>query len=71
MRAEKIYVEKTRGKLFVDNLIGGIGWGFGTVIGAVLLVSILGFIAAKVQAVPIVGEFVYKVTQEVQKLEEK
>lgn len=71
MRAEKIYIEKSKGRLFVDNLIGGIGWGIGTIIGAVLLVSVLGFIAARVQAVPIVGEFVYNVTREVQKLEGK
>ncbi|MFZ6021937.1 MAG: DUF5665 domain-containing protein [Patescibacteria group bacterium] len=71
MRAEKIYIEKSKGRLFFDNLIGGIGWGIGTIIGAVLLVSVLGFIAARVQAVPIVGEFVYNVTREVQKLEGK
>ena len=71
MKTQLVCVDKTKARIFTDNLVGGIGWGFGTIIGVVILVTILGFIAAKVRAVPYIGEFVYGVILEVQKLQGK
>ena len=69
--AKKAYPNKSKVRIFTDNIIGGIGWGMGSIIGAVMLVTILGFIAARVQAIPFIGEFVYGVIEEVKKLQGK
>ncbi|PIY16876.1 hypothetical protein COZ14_04750 [Candidatus Dojkabacteria bacterium CG_4_10_14_3_um_filter_Dojkabacteria_WS6_41_9] len=71
MKAQAVYLDKTKSKLFTDNLVAGIGWGMGTVLGALVLVTFLGMIASKVQTIPIIGEFVYGIIVEVGKLQGK
>jgi len=71
MKAQAVYLDKTKSKLFADNLVAGIGWGIGSVLGALALVTLLGIIASRVQTVPIIGEFVYGIIVEVGKLQGK
>lgn len=71
MKTQVVYIDKTRVRLFTDSLVAGIGWGIGSVLGALLLVTFLGMIASRVQAVPIIGEFVYGIIVEVGKLQGK
>jgi hypothetical protein len=66
-----LYVDKPKKQIFIDSLIGGIGWGIGTIIGAFLLFAVLGFLAAQIHAIPVIGEFVYNVIAEVEKLRGK
>jgi hypothetical protein len=49
---------KPRGQIFIDNLIGGLAWGVGSVIGATVIIGILGFAIAQSRYVPFVGEIV-------------
>ncbi|MCC7304617.1 hypothetical protein IT418_04375 [bacterium] len=69
MKAQKVYIDKTKTQLFTDNLVAGIGWGIGTIIGAALLFGVLGFIVSRVQTIPLVGEVIYNIILEVQRLQ--
>jgi len=69
VKSEKVYTDKTKLRLFVDNLVGGIGWGIGSVLGAAFIVVFIGLLVGSVRTIPIVGEFVYNVLVEVQKLQ--
>jgi putative Mn2+ efflux pump MntP len=62
------YTDKTKRRLFLDNFVAGIGWGIGSVVGAVTLFLVVGFLITRVQAIPIVGGFVYNVLVEVEAL---
>lgn len=71
MTVEGQYTPKSRWRIFGDNLIGGFAWGVGSVLGAVVLFAVLGYITAKVAGVPVIGEFVYNILVEVEKLRGK
>lgn len=66
-----MYAPKTRKTIFFDGLVGGIGWGIGAIIGTAILVLMLGFIASRAHAIPLIGNFVYDVVTEVEKLRSK
>jgi hypothetical protein len=51
-------VNRGKREIFMNNLIGGMAWAFGAIIGTALLLFILGLIAQNVNFIPIVGEFV-------------
>lgn len=53
---EEVYRPKKQ--IFINNLIGGIAWGFGATIGLTLLFALLGLVLANVNLIPIVGSFV-------------
>lgn len=50
--------KKKRKQIMIDNFLGGIMWGLGASIGVSLILAILGFIASKINLVPVVGTFV-------------
>ncbi|MEK9176325.1 MAG: DUF5665 domain-containing protein [Patescibacteria group bacterium] len=54
-------VLKSKKQIFANNLIGGLAWGIGVTIGLTLLITLLGFIASRIDFVPIVGSFVANV----------
>ena len=60
-------IHRSRKKMLLDNFIGGIAWGFGTVIGGTLIILLIGYILSKVELIPILGDWVHAVTVEVQK----
>ncbi len=51
------------------SLIQGLASGLGWIIGATLLVSILTFFLSQIEFVPIVGEWVSRVIQEIKAFE--
>ena len=51
------------------SLIQGLASGLGWIIGATLLVSILTFFLSQIEFVPIVGEWVSRVIQEIKSFE--
>lgn len=66
MAQEKSHnVYKSRGKLLVDNFMAGIAWGLGTVIGATIVVALIGFVIARTQQLPLVGDVIYSIAEEV------
>ncbi len=71
MKSQELYIDKKKFKIFTDSLVGGIGWGIGTILGAALLFFVLGIIVVRVKAIPVVGEFVYQIIVEVQRLQGK
>jgi hypothetical protein len=52
-----------RGKIFVNNFIGGIAWALGATVGLALIVAILTLIVKNVNLIPYVGNFVANVIQ--------
>lgn len=56
---EKYYIEISASpyKKFLNGLLGGIGWGVGASIGAGILIYIITIIIAKIDFVPILGQF--------------
>jgi len=55
-----------RRSIFMNNLIGGIAWGLGSVIGATIIVGILGLIIVNTKRVPILGDLVKVITEQIQ-----
>lgn len=43
--------------IMVANFLGGLAWGFGTVVGATLVVGLLVWILSFINLVPIIGNF--------------
>lgn len=63
--------KKDRRQIFVDNLIGGLAWGVGSIIGATIIVGVLGFFIARSRQVPIVGDAVKVILDEINKGKEE
>ncbi len=57
--------EKPRGKIFIDNLIGGLAWGAGGIIGATIIVGVLGLIISRSRQIPLIGDVVNVVIDEI------
>lgn len=56
-------VARPVGKIFVSNFLGGIAWGLGVTVGLSIVFGILGFVISKVDVVPIIGDFMQRLTQ--------
>ncbi len=62
----KFATNKSRKQIFMDNFIGGLAWGVGSIIGATIIVGVLGLIITGTKEVPLLGDFVKIITQEIQ-----
>lgn len=56
-RAGEVYT-KSRRQIMIDNFIGGLTWGLGSVIGATIVVGILGLIIVNTKHIPLIGDVV-------------
>ena len=56
---------KTRKQIFIDNLIGGIAWGLGSIIGATVIIGIAGIIIVNTKKVPLVGPIVNIIQEQI------
>ena len=56
-------------KLLTISLIKGLASGLGWVIGATLLVSIVTYMLSQIEFMPIIGEWVSKLIQEIEDFE--
>ena len=63
---ELIQVLKHPGRMMGMALLKGLMVGFGSVIGATVLVALFIYILGQISFVPVVGDFIEKVIQEVQ-----
>jgi len=66
-----IDAKKTLRRIFIENLIAGIGWALGLFLGTTVLVGLIGLVLSRVQTIPVIGNFIYNVTQEIEKNEAK
>lgn len=62
-RSQAIY--KSRRQLITDNFISGMAWGVGSVIGATIIVGILGIAIVKTKQIPLIGDIVKVATDEI------
>lgn len=49
-------VQLPLGQVIMNNLLGGIAWGFGTVVGATIVVGIIAWALSQLGFLPLVGE---------------
>lgn len=61
-KSQTIY--KSRKQLLIDNFLSGIMWGLGTVIGASLVVTVIGIIIARSQQLPLIGSYINSVVSQ-------
>ncbi len=48
----------SKGEIIANNLLGGIFWGVGSVIGIALFLSVISLLSQYVNVVPFVGNFI-------------
>lgn len=51
-------LDRKKREVMLANFLGGLSWGFGTVVGATVVVALLIWILSWVNFVPIIGSFV-------------
>ena len=56
-------------KLAVFNMVRGIAYGFGWVMGATILVYILTLFLSQIEFIPILGEFSSRLIEQIEKFE--
>ena len=57
------------GKVILISLIRGLASGLGWIIGATILVSILTYILAQIEFIPILGDLVSQLIEEIEKFD--
>jgi len=60
----RIYISTSR--TFINNFIGGLAWGFGVILGATVVVTLVLWVLNQLGEVPIIGELVSKIIEDVQ-----
>ncbi len=60
---EKHYIEVTGSakKRFLMGLVQGLGWGLGVTLGTAAFIVLIGYIASRINWVPIVGQYIENV----------
>lgn len=48
----------SKGEIIANNLLGGIFWGVGSIIGIALILSIVSLLSQYVDLIPFVGNFI-------------
>jgi hypothetical protein len=51
-------IKESRGRIFLNNFIGGIAWALGATLGLALIVGILSLILKNVNVIPVIGNFI-------------
>lgn len=62
---ERVY-EKSKKRIIINNFIGGIAWGVGSVIGATIIIGSISYIFVKTQRIPIIGDLMKNVVLELE-----
>lgn len=58
--AEKVY--RSRGKMLLDNFLGGIVWALGVWVGSAVIIALLVYFISKIDFVPIIGNFMASIS---------
>ena len=59
-------VHISAGKIILNNFLGGLAWGFGTVLGATVVVGLVVLLLSKLNSIPIIGDFFSSILQAIQ-----
>ena len=59
-------IKESRKQIFINNIIGGVGWAIGATFGVAIILAVLGFIAHQINVVPVIGTFVSAILDNVQ-----
>lgn len=59
-------VHISTGRIVFNNFLGGLAWGFGTVLGATVVVGLVVILLSKLNSVPIIGNFFSSILQAIQ-----
>ena len=62
-------IHRSRKDLMINNFLGGIMWGLGSVIGATIVVTVLGIIIVQTRRLPLIGDVVEVAVDSVLKAE--
>ena len=52
-------------RLMLNNFLGGIAWGFGVVLGGTIVVAIVLFLFSKLDTVPLIGDFIGRIMDQI------
>jgi hypothetical protein len=58
-------VYRSKRQLMAANFLGGIAWGFGTVMGATILVALVLFLLQVLGGLPLIGSYINAFTEAV------
>ena len=50
-------------KIILKNFLGGLAWGFGSVLGATIVVALLVGFLKTVNVIPVIGEFTSQIVE--------
>lgn len=70
LRSLRVHL-RSRRRIFFDNLLGGIAWGVGSVIGATIIIGLLSLIFVRMNKIPLIGDLVGKFASEINEAEEE
>lgn len=59
-KSDNVY--RSRGKMLLDNFLGGMVWSFGVWVGTVIIAAVILYFLSKIDFVPLIGDFVADVT---------
>lgn len=62
--------KRTPLQILYFNFVGGLSWGVGTVLGATVMVGLLGLFVSRSRNIPFVGEITNVFLQEIQRGQE-
>jgi predicted PurR-regulated permease PerM len=48
----------SRGEIIVNNFLGGIFWGIGSIVGIALFLTLFSLLAQYVNLIPFIGDFI-------------
>jgi hypothetical protein len=54
------------GKVILNNFLGGLAWGVGTVLGATVIVALIILLLSKLSVIPVVGNFFINILNQLQ-----
>ncbi|MDO8451676.1 MAG: DUF5665 domain-containing protein [bacterium] len=52
--------------IFLKNLTGGIAWGFGSIIGASVVLSVVIWVLRQIDFIPVLGAYITQIIQAVE-----
>jgi hypothetical protein len=61
--AERVYQSKRQ--LMLANFLGGISWGFGSVIGATIVVALVLILLKSLGGLPVIGSYISDIAKSV------
>ncbi len=53
-------------KVMINNFLGGLAWGFGTVLGATLIVALVIILLTHLDSAPFIGDFFRNILNTIQ-----